>query len=73
LPNLAAESPFDVHSLELEPEPNPSNKFSTNTQNSIFVVDGSKRSSHSNAYMFGFGSNKRIVLYDTLLDQVRGA
>jgi STE24 endopeptidase len=33
------------------------------------VVDGSKRSSHSNAYMFGFGSNKRIVLYDTLMKQ----
>jgi len=36
----------------------------------LFVMDGSKRSSHSNAFMFGFGSNKRIVLYDTLLDQV---
>jgi len=36
----------------------------------LFVMDGSKRSSHSNAFMFGFGSNKRIVLFDTLLDQV---
>ena len=36
----------------------------------LFVVDGSKRSSHSNAYLFGFGKNKRIVLYDTLLTQV---
>lgn len=36
----------------------------------LFVMDGSKRSSHSNAFMFGFGSNKRIVLYDTLIDQV---
>lgn len=35
----------------------------------LFVVDGSKRSGHSNAYMYGFGKNKRIVLYDTLLDQ----
>ena len=33
----------------------------------IFIVDGSKRSSHSNAYFTGFGKNKRIVLYDTLL------
>ena len=33
----------------------------------IFVVDGSKRSSHSNAYFFGFYKNKRIVLFDTLL------
>merc|ERR1719162_238622 len=37
----------------------------------LFVMDGSKRSSHSNAFMFGFLKNKRIVLYDTLLDQVR--
>lgn len=36
----------------------------------IFVMDGSKRSSHSNAFMFGFGRNKRIVLYDTLINQV---
>jgi STE24 endopeptidase len=26
----------------------------------LFVMDGSKRSSHSNAFMFGFGKNKRI-------------
>jgi STE24 endopeptidase len=36
----------------------------------LYVMDGSKRSSHSNAFMFGFGSNKRIVLFDTLLTQV---
>ena len=36
----------------------------------IFVIDGSKRSSHSNAYFYGFaGFGKRIVLYDTLLTQ----
>jgi Peptidase family M48 len=28
----------------------------------LFVVDGSKRSAHSNAYMYGFWRNKRIVL-----------
>ncbi|MDM8560262.1 M48 family metallopeptidase [Candidatus Parabeggiatoa sp. HSG14] len=33
----------------------------------IFVMDGSKRSSHGNAYFTGFGSNKRIVFFDTLL------
>lgn len=38
--------------------------------NKLFVMDGSKRSSHSNAFMFGFGSNKRIVLFDTLIEQV---
>lgn len=36
----------------------------------LFVVDGSTRSSHSNAYMYGFGKNKRIVLFDTLITQV---
>ncbi|KAG8363308.1 hypothetical protein BUALT_Bualt19G0008700 [Buddleja alternifolia] len=36
----------------------------------LFVVDGSTRSSHSNAYMYGFFKNKRIVLYDTLIQQV---
>jgi STE24 endopeptidase len=35
----------------------------------LFVVDGSKRSSHSNAYMYGFCKSKRIVLYDTLIKQ----
>mmetsp|Transcript_10212 Transcript_10212/g.37560 ORF Transcript_10212/g.37560 Transcript_10212/m.37560 type:complete len:432 (+) Transcript_10212:144-1439(+) len=35
----------------------------------LFVMDGSKRSGHSNAYMFGFWRNKRIVLYDTLIKQ----
>ncbi len=33
----------------------------------IFVMDGSKRSSHGNAYFTGFGKNKRIVFFDTLL------
>mmetsp|Transcript_9551 Transcript_9551/g.14328 ORF Transcript_9551/g.14328 Transcript_9551/m.14328 type:complete len:499 (-) Transcript_9551:2169-3665(-) len=36
----------------------------------LFVMDGSKRSSHSNAFMFGFMKNKRIVLFDTLMTQV---
>ncbi|KAF0705389.1 Aste57867_7056 [Aphanomyces stellatus] len=35
----------------------------------LFVCDGSTRSSHSNAYLFGMFNNKRIVLYDTLLAQ----
>jgi STE24 endopeptidase len=34
----------------------------------IFVMDGSKRSSHGNAYFSGFGKNKRIVFFDTLLE-----
>jgi STE24 endopeptidase len=35
----------------------------------LIVVDGSTRSAHSNAYMYGFFGNKRIVLYDTLISQ----
>ena len=34
----------------------------------LFVVEGSKRSSHSNAYFYGFFKFKRIVLFDTLLE-----
>lgn len=34
----------------------------------FFVFPGSKRSSHSNAYFYGFFKNKRIVLFDTLLE-----
>lgn len=33
----------------------------------LYVVEGSKRSTHSNAYFYGFFKNKRIVLFDTLL------
>ncbi len=36
----------------------------------IFVIDGSKRSTKANAYFSGFGSRKRIVLYDTLIDDL---
>lgn len=35
--------------------------------NGMFVMDGSRRSAHGNAYFTGFGSNKRIVFFDTLL------
>lgn len=34
----------------------------------IFVMDGSKRSAHGNAYFTGFGKTKRIVFFDTLLE-----
>ena len=36
----------------------------------IQVIDGSKRSAHSNAYFTGFGKFRRIVLYDTLIEQL---
>merc|ERR1712002_1320716 len=35
----------------------------------LYVVEGSKRSSHSNAYFYGFFKFKRIVLFDTLLEE----
>ncbi|MGS2740920.1 M48 family metallopeptidase [Sinomicrobium sp. M5D2P17] len=37
------------------------------TLNKIFVIDGSKRSTKANAYFSGFGRQKRITLYDTLV------
>ncbi|MBN1927231.1 MAG: M48 family metallopeptidase [Prolixibacteraceae bacterium] len=36
----------------------------------IFVIDGSKRSSKANAYFTGFGPRKRVVLYDTLIQDL---
>jgi STE24 endopeptidase len=37
----------------------------------LFVMDGSKRSAHANAYFTGFGAAKRVVFYDTLLRQLK--
>lgn len=39
----------------------------------VFVMDGSKRSSHGNAYFTGIGKNKRIVFFDTLLQGMNDA
>jgi STE24 endopeptidase len=39
----------------------------------LFVMDGSKRSSHGNAYFTGFGAAKRIVFFDTLLSRLAPA
>ncbi|NBO10485.1 MAG: M48 family peptidase, partial [Methylophilaceae bacterium] len=36
----------------------------------LFVMDGSARSSHGNAYFTGFGKNKRVVFFDTLLERL---
>jgi STE24 endopeptidase len=36
----------------------------------IFVIDGSKRSTKANAYFSGFGSEKRVTLYDTLINEL---
>ena len=40
------------------------------TSNGIFVMDGSTRSTHGNAYFTGLGANKRIVFFDTLIDDL---
>lgn len=40
------------------------------TLNKIFIIDGSKRSTKANAYFSGFGSEKRIALYDTLVNDL---
>jgi len=39
----------------------------------LFVMDGSKRSAHANAYFTGFGASKRVVFYDTLLSKLNPA
>jgi len=40
------------------------------TAKGLFVMDGSKRSAHGNAYFTGFGKTKRIVFFDTLLERL---
>lgn len=40
------------------------------TSKGFYVMDGSKRSAHANAYFTGFGASKRVVFYDTLLAQL---
>ena len=42
------------------------------TARGLFVMDGSRRSAHANAYFTGFGAAKRVVFYDTLLKQLSG-
>ncbi|HCY00548.1 MAG TPA: peptidase M48 [Bacteroidales bacterium] len=39
--------------------------------NKVFVIDGSKRSSKANAYFTGFGRNRRVILYDTLINSMQ--
>ncbi len=43
------------------------------TASGLFVMDGSKRSAHGNAYFTGFGNSKRIVFFDTLLARLSGS
>ncbi|MBX5462108.1 MAG: M48 family metallopeptidase [Steroidobacteraceae bacterium] len=43
------------------------------TSKGVFVMDGSRRSAHGNAYFTGVGRNKRIVFFDTLLERLGAA
>ncbi|MBI4995314.1 MAG: M48 family metallopeptidase [Rhodocyclales bacterium] len=43
------------------------------TASGLFVMDGSKRSAHGNAYFTGLGRAKRIVFFDTLIDKLKPA
>jgi len=43
------------------------------TASGLFVMDGSKRSAHGNAYFTGFGKTKRIVFFDTLVERLSGS
>ena len=43
------------------------------TSRGVFVMDGSTRSAHGNAYFTGFGANKRIVFFDTLMEKLEPA
>jgi len=40
------------------------------TYGNVYVIDGSRRSAHSNAFFTGFGKTKRIALFDTLIEQL---
>jgi STE24 endopeptidase len=68
VPLFNKQTPLEEGSLRQKIE-----EFAGNTGfklKNIFIIDGSKRSTKSNAYFSGFGPKKRIVLYDTLLKEL---
>lgn len=65
VPLFNKQKPLEKGSLRKEIE-NYANKVGF-TIDKIFVIDGSKRSTKANAYFSGFGSEKRVTLYDTLI------
>jgi STE24 endopeptidase len=69
VPIFNNQKPLDNGSLRSQIE-----KFAGSTGfklKNIYVIDGSKRSTKANAYFSGFGPKKRIVLYDTLLKELK--
>ena len=68
VPLFNKQTPLEAGELRTEIE-----KFAKKVSfklNNIFVIDGSKRSTKANAYFSGFGMKKRIVLYDTLINDL---
>ncbi len=68
VPLFNKQTPLEEGELKSEIE-----KFASKVDfklDNIFVIDGSKRSTKANAYFAGFGRTKRIVLYDTLINDL---
>lgn len=68
VPLFNKQSPLEAGELKTKLE-----SFASNVGfnlDKIFVIDGSKRSTRANAYFTGFGAKKRIVLYDTLINDL---
>ena len=68
VPLFNKQTPLEDSSLRSEIE-----KYASKvgfTLDKIFVIDGSKRSTKANAYFSGFGSEKRVTLYDTLIQDL---
>ena len=70
VPLFNKQTPLEDGSLRNKIE-NYSEKVGFQLKN-IFVIDGSKRSTKANAYFSGFGSEKRITLFDTLINDLEG-
>ncbi len=68
VPLFNKQTPLQEGELKTQLE-NFANKVGFNLDK-IFVIDGSKRSTKANAYFTGFGKKKRIVLYDTLINDL---
>lgn len=69
VPIFNKQTPLESGELKNDIE-NFANKVGFNLDN-VFVIDGSKRSTKANAYFSGFGKQKRITLYDTLINDLK--
>ena len=68
VPIFNKQTPLENGELKIEIE-NFTNKVGFKLDN-VFVIDGSKRSTKANAYFSGFGKQKRVTLYDTLINDL---